>query len=64
MGLKKSLLSGIVVFALATLVVRAGGGKGTKFGLLTGGSVAVMSWLSGRDDGTEIEFEDEVAAAE
>ncbi|WP_135851794.1 hypothetical protein [Halorussus salinus] len=62
MGLKKSLLSGIVAFVLATLVVRAGGGNGTKFGLLTGGSVAVTTWLSGRDDGTEIEFEDEVAA--
>ncbi|WP_137283564.1 hypothetical protein [Halorussus salinisoli] len=62
MGLKKSLLSGVVAFVVATLAVRAVGGKGTKIGLLTGGSVAVSTWLSSGTDGAEIEFEDEVPA--
>lgn len=58
MGLKKSLLSGIVAFVVATLVVRAVGGDGTKLGLLTGGSVAVATLLSGGSDDAEIEFEE------
>ncbi|UPV99199.1 hypothetical protein M0R88_11755 [Halorussus gelatinilyticus] len=62
MGLTKSLLRGIVAFVVAALVARAFGGNGTKIGLLTGGSVAVTTWLFGRDDSTEIEFEDEVVA--
>jgi hypothetical protein len=62
MGLKKSLLSGIVAFAVATLAVRAVGGDGTKIGLLTGGSVALASLLSGGSEDAEIEFEDEIPA--
>ena len=64
MGLKKSLVSGIVAFAVATLVVRAVGGKrvGTRVGLLTGSSVAFATMLSGRKRGTDVEFEDEVVA--
>ncbi|UPV73136.1 hypothetical protein M0R89_11315 [Halorussus limi] len=58
MGLKKSLLSGIVAFVVATLAVRAVGGDGTKVGLLTGGSVALGTLLSGGSDDTEIEFEE------
>ncbi|WP_128477688.1 hypothetical protein [Halorussus pelagicus] len=62
MGLKKSLLSGIVAFVLTTLIARVGGGKGTKMGLLTGSAVALVTLLSGESDSTEIEFEDEIPA--
>lgn len=61
MGFKKSLLRGIVAFVVATLFTRAVGGKGTRVGLLTGGSVAAITLLSGGSDDTEIEFEDEVS---
>ena len=61
MGLKKSLLRGIVAGIVATLLVRKVGGKGTKIGALAAGSVALTTWLSGRSS-TEIELEDEVAA--
>ncbi|WP_135825426.1 hypothetical protein [Halorussus ruber] len=62
MGLKKSLLNGIVAFVVATLAARAVGGDGTKTGLMTGSSVAIASLLSGGSDSTEIEFEDDAAA--
>lgn len=64
MGLKKSLLSGLVAFVVASAAARTVGGKrlGTRIGLLTGGSVAVSTWLSGRKRGSKIEFEDDVAA--
>ena len=64
MGLKKSLLSGIVAFVVATTVARMIGGKriGTRVGLLTASSVAVSTWLSGRKPATDVEFEDELEA--
>ena len=64
MGLKKSLLSGVVAFVVATLVARAVGGKrlGTKIGVLTGGSVALSTWMSGRKGDVTVEIEDEIAA--
>ncbi|WP_435179847.1 hypothetical protein [Halorussus sp. AFM4] len=64
MGLKKSLLGGIVAFVVASTVVRKVGGErlGTRVGLLTGSSVAVSTWLSGRDGATEVEFADELDA--
>lgn len=66
MALKKSLLKGLVAFAVVTLVVRKVGGErlATRVGLLTGGSVAVRSLLSAGDADTEIEFEDEASIAE
>lgn len=62
MGFNKPLLSGVVAFVVATLAVRAVGGKGTKIGLLAGGAVAVSTWLSGRGTDSEIELEDELVA--
>lgn len=66
MTLKKSLLKGLVAFAIVTLVARKVGAKrlATRIGLLTGGSVAVSTWLSAGDADTEIEFEDEASVAE
>ncbi|USZ68960.1 hypothetical protein NGM10_04290 [Halorussus salilacus] len=64
MGLKKTLLSGIVAFVVATVVVRAVASErtGTKVGLLAGLAVAVRSAMS-RDDGEPVEIAtDEVAA--
>jgi ribosomal protein L14 len=61
MGLGQSLRRGIVALVVAILVARAAGEEGMKVGLLTGVAVALTTWLSGRNDGTEIEFEDEVA---
>jgi hypothetical protein len=61
MRLKKSLSSGIVAFVVTTLAVRVVGGKGTKIGLLIGGSVAVASMLFGGSADAEVEFEDEVS---
>ncbi|NHN57905.1 MULTISPECIES: hypothetical protein [Halorussus] len=62
MGLKKSLLSGIVAFVVASIVARKVGGErlGTRVGLLTGSSVAVSTWLSGRGRATDVEFEDPI----
>ena len=66
MALKKSVLKGLLAFAVATLVVRKLGREGlaTKIGLLAGGSVVLSSWLSGDEVDTEIEFEDEASIAE
>ncbi|WP_132057512.1 hypothetical protein [Halorussus amylolyticus] len=52
MGFKKSLVSGIVAFVVATLAVRAVGGErfSTKIGVVTGLSVAVSTLLSGGED--------------
>ncbi|WP_115862785.1 hypothetical protein [Halorussus litoreus] len=66
MALKKSLLKGLLAFAVATLVARklSGDRLATRIGLLTGGSVAVSTWLSGDDVEADIEFEDEASVAE
>ncbi|WP_134670746.1 hypothetical protein [Halorussus marinus] len=66
MGLKKSLLSGLVAFAVATLAVRtlASSRSGTKIGLLAGGAVAVRTLLSGGDDDAVEELSIEDPAAE
>ncbi|MFC4449429.1 hypothetical protein [Halorussus aquaticus] len=66
MALKKSLLKGLVVFAVVTLLVRKLGGErfATRVGVVTGGSIAVRSLLSADDADTEIEFEDEASVAE
>lgn len=66
MGLKQSVLKGLVAFAVATLVARKLGSErlATRIGLLTGGSVAVSSWLSADEVDAEIEFEDEASVAE
>jgi len=64
MGLKKSLLSGLVAFAVATLAVRAIGSarSGAKIGLLAGGAVAARGLLSGGDDAVEELSVEETAA--
>ncbi|NEU57434.1 hypothetical protein [Halorussus sp. MSC15.2] len=66
MALKKSLLKGLVVFAVVTLLVRKLGGErvATRVGVVTGGSIAVRSLLSAGGTDTEIEFEDEASVAE
>lgn len=66
MALKQSVLKGLVAFAVATLVARKLGSErlATRIGLLTGGSVAVSSWLSADVVDAEIEFEDEASVAE
>lgn len=66
MALKKSLLKGLVAFAVVTLLARKVGIEdlATRLGLVTGGSVVVGSWLTSGDSDTEIEFEDEAAVAE
>jgi hypothetical protein len=55
MGLKKSLLSGLVAFAVATLAVRAisSSRSGTTIGLLAAGAVVARALLSGSDDAVE-----------
>jgi len=64
MGLKKSLLSGLVAFAVATLAVRAVASSrgGAKIGLLAGVAVAARSLLSGDDDAVEELSVEETAA--
>jgi len=55
MGLKKSLPSGLVAFAVATLAVRAisSSRSGTTIGLLAAGAVVTRALLSGSDDAVE-----------
>lgn len=64
MGLKKSLLAGIVAFVVAAAVARAASGnrRGTRIGLLTGGAVALSTLVSGRGDDGDADLEDELAA--
>jgi len=66
MAFKKSLLKGLVAFAVVTLLARKVGIEdlATRLGLVTGGSVVVGSWLTSGDDDAEIEFEDEPTVAE
>ncbi|MCO8252829.1 hypothetical protein NKF26_03300 [Haladaptatus sp. AB618] len=64
MALKKSLLSGLIAFIVATVAARLVGGKEleTRIGLLTGVSVALSTWVSSRQSGKETELADEATA--